>query len=98
MGFEWGGESGTPDERVDQTLRAVHAELQTLREKELASDEILAYAKFLLEVAGKAVRGSASGGILGLGKQEVSRRESVFLNQLDEVLEAGLPGCEGCIG
>ncbi len=96
-GFEWGDDDRSPEERVEQTLRAVHAELLVLRDKEIASEDIVAYASFLMEVAGKAVRGSHSGGILGIGKQEVSRRESAFLERLEETLEAGLPACDGCL-
>ena len=96
-GFEWGDDARSPEDRVEHTLQAVHANLLTLREKEISSDEIVAYATFLLNVAGKAVRGSRSGGILGIGKHEVSGRERAFLEQLEETLEAGLPACDGCL-
>ncbi len=96
-GFEWGEDALSPEDRVEHTLRAVHANLSILREKEIASDEIVAYASLLLKVAGKAVRGSRSGGILGIGKHEVSERESAFLDHLEETLEAGLPACDGCL-
>jgi hypothetical protein len=97
-GFSWGDDKNSPEERVEETLRAVHDELHTLRERGIAPDEIVAYASFLMEVGRKAVRGSRSGGILGIGKQEVSQRESAFLDRLEDVLEAGLPACDGCLG
>jgi hypothetical protein len=96
-GFEWGTDDQSPEERVEATLRAVHDALERLRARAVASDEIVAYANFLLEVAHNAVRGSRSGGVLGIGGEAVSRRESVFLDRFEEVLEAGLPACEGCL-
>lgn len=97
-GFVWGDDGLEPEARVEATLRAVHDELRHLRENGIDAGEIAAYASFLLEVAGKAVRGSRSGGLLGIGGSDVSRRESVFLDRLESTLEAGLPGCEGCLG
>lgn len=97
-GFFWGDDGLTADERVDAAMRSVHDAVRTLRERGIASDEIVAYASFLLDVARRAVRGSRSGGILGIGGQDLSRRESGFLDRLEDLLEAGLPACDGCLG
>jgi hypothetical protein len=97
-GFVWKGDDRSPEECVEDTLRAVHDELEVLRDRDVDADEIVAYANLLLEVAGKAVRGSRSGGFLGIGREAVSARESAFLDRLEDVLEAGLPACEGCLG
>lgn len=97
-GFEWGNDERSPSDRVEDTLRAVHEELQTLREKAIDAEEIVAYANFLMEVAGNAVRGSRSGGFLGIGGNKVSQRESAFLDRLEELLEANVPPCDNCLG
>lgn len=97
-GFAWSDDSRSPDERIEAVLRGVFDELQTLRDRGVSSEEIVAYANFLLDVARQAVRGSSTGGILGIGKQDVSARESAFLDRLEDVLEAGLPACDGCLG
>jgi hypothetical protein len=97
-GFEWGAADGEPQDRVEQTFSAVYERLVRLRELGIDRGEIDAYASFLLTVANQAVRGSRSGGLFGIGGQDVSRLESVFLDRLEDVLEASLPGCEGCLG
>ncbi|MCO5221364.1 MAG: hypothetical protein M9947_07240 [Thermomicrobiales bacterium] len=97
-GFEWGWGELTHGARIERTLRAVHDELARLHEKDVPAGDIGAYARFLLTVANTTVRASRSGGLLGLGGREVSEREARFLDDLETVLEAGLPGCEGCLG
>lgn len=97
-GFDWGNDDRAPDERVEQTLSAVHEQIARLRALELPAAEIDAYASFLLTVAHAAVRGSRSGGLLGIGGHAVSRQEAGFLDRLETTLEASLPGCEGCLG
>ncbi|MEZ4529554.1 MAG: hypothetical protein R2855_00870 [Thermomicrobiales bacterium] len=97
-GFAWGDDDRSPDERVEDTLRAVREELRVLQARAIATGEIVAYANFLMEIARTAVRGSRSGGFLGIGGSDVSQRESAFLSRLEDVLEAGLPACEGCLG
>ena len=97
-GFSWGDDDRSPVERVEDALRAVPEALRALRDKGIEPDETAAYARFLFEVAGKTVRGSHSGGFLGIGTRAVSARESAFLDRLEEILEAGLPACDGCLG
>lgn len=97
-GFAWGDDDRAPEERVEQTLAEVHDQLALLRELSVPSDDIVAYANLLLTVANSAVRGSRSGGFLGFGGKDVSRSEAGFLDRLENTLEAGLPGCDGCLG
>ena len=96
-GFEWSDEDRTPEERIEQIGREVFDRLTHLRALALPSEEITAYANLLLTVAHAAVRGSRSGGILGIGGQAVSRQETSFLDRLEDMLEASLPGCDGCL-
>lgn len=96
-GFAWGDDDRAPEERVEQALAEVTEHLAHLRELELPGDDIVAYANLLLTVANTSVRGSRSGGFLGIGSRDVSRPEAGFLDRLEDVLEAQLPGCEGCL-
>jgi hypothetical protein len=97
-GFDWGNDDRAPEDRIERTLSAVFEQIVRLRAQELPASEIDAYASFLLTVANAAVRGSRSGGVLGIGGHAVSRPEAGFLDRLEDMLEASLPGCDGCLG
>ena len=97
-GYDWGNDDRSPEDRIERTLSAVHEQIVRLRALGLSSSEIDAYASFLLTVANAAVRGSRSGGVLGIGGHAVSRQEAGFLDRLEATLEASLPGCDGCLG
>jgi len=97
-GYDWGNDDRSPEDRIERTLSAVHEQIVRLRSLGLPSSEIDAYASFLLTVANAAVRGSRSGGVLGIGGHAVSRQEAGFLDRLEATLEASLPGCDGCLG
>jgi hypothetical protein len=79
-------------------LSAVYEQIVRLRGLGIPVPEIDAYASFLLTIADAAVRGSRSGGVLGIGGHAVSRQEIGFLDRLEDMLEASLPGCDGCLG
>lgn len=87
-GFAWGDGDRSPAERIEQTLAEVPTQLQTLREAGIDPAEIAAYVGFLLAVAHKTVRGSRSGGKLGIGGRAVSDHEAGFLERLDLALGA----------
>jgi hypothetical protein len=97
-GYAWGDEGQTPEARIEQTLSAVYEQLVRLQGLGIPVPEIDAYARFLLTIADAAVRGSRSGGVLGIGGHAVSRQEIGFLDRLEDMLEASLPGCDGCLG
>jgi hypothetical protein len=97
-GLDWGTDDRPPADRIERTLGAVYEQIGRLRALELPASEIDAYASFLLTVANAAVRGSRSGGVLGIGGHAVSGREASFLDRLEAMLEASLPGCDGCLG
>lgn len=97
-GYAWGNDGPTPDDRVERALSAAHDQIVRLRALELPAAEIDAYASFLLAVAHAAVRGSRTGGVIGIGGQAVSQQEAGFLDRLEAMLEASLPGCDGCLG
>ena len=97
-GFEWGDDNRTPAERIEQTLSQVYAQLMRLREMGIPATEIDAYASLLLTVASHAMRASRSRGFLGIGGHAISRQEAGFLDRLEDMLEASLPGCDGCLG
>ena len=96
-GIELGSDDTRPAERVEQIERSTAAHLRLLRERGMVSTDIEAYASLLLTVAHAAVRGSKSGGFLGIGGQTVSDREASFLDRLEGILEANLAGCERCL-
>jgi hypothetical protein len=81
-GFEWGDGVRSPAERIERTLAEVHAQLLALREAGIDPAESAAYASFLLEVARKAVRGSRTGGVAGIGGHAISDQEAGFLERL----------------
>ena len=97
-GYEWGNDDRTPEERIEQALSRVYGQLVRLREMGIPTAEIDAYASLLLTAASRAVRGSRSGGVLGIGAHAISRQEAGFLDRLEDMLEASLPGCDGCLG
>lgn len=96
-GFAWTSNDLTPAAQVDQVLRSVAGCLLLLPGRGVATADIDAYASLLLSVAHAAVRGSKSGGFLGIGGQEISSPESAFLDRLETVLESHLPGCADCM-
>jgi hypothetical protein len=86
-GFDWGTGDQSPAERIEQTLADVRAEMMGLRKAGIDPAEIGAYASFLLNVANRSVRGSRSGGVLGIGGRQVSSREVDFLDRLALILD-----------
>jgi hypothetical protein len=92
-GFEWGDNDHSPVERIAQTLAAVPEHLGILHRAGVDPAEIEAYTDFLRAVANKAVSGSRSGGVLGIGGRSVSEREAEFLERLDMALGVG-PGAQ----
>ncbi len=96
-GLSWGIAAGSPEEQIHRTLDAVREQLLRLRAYDVAVADIDAYANLLWSIAQRAVRGSKSGGVFGLGGQQVSAPEAEFLSLLESVLEANLPGCDDCL-
>lgn len=96
-GFAWGSDGVTSGERIEQTLADIPVELGNLHAAGVDAGEVAAYASFLLTVANEAVRGSRSGGVLGIGGRTVSTLEAGFLDRLESILEASLPACDGCL-
>jgi hypothetical protein len=91
-GFEWGDGDRWPAERIERTLAAVPEQLRVLHGAGVDPAEIAAYADFLRAVANKAVSGSRSGGVFGIGGRTVSDHEAEFLERLELVLNVDSGG------
>lgn len=96
-GFEFGADEADTAARIDRTLEAVHTALIDAKRAGVPTAELVAYARFLLQVGTRAARGSRSGGVLGIGGRSMSDAESAFLERLEEVLDASLPPCDSCL-